>query len=83
MARWLQDLVRVAARRPGRVLAVVGALVVVGAVLALLRLSPSAATGTLVGSGSDAGRRDLGGASSGSATTRSTCSCAATCRGWC
>jgi len=46
----------VSARRPGRVLAVVGVLVVMGAVLALARLSPSAATGTLVGSGSDAGR---------------------------
>ena len=46
---------RVAARHPVRVLLVVGLLVAVGAVLAL-RLSPSAATGTLVGSGSDAGR---------------------------
>jgi hydrophobe/amphiphile efflux-3 (HAE3) family protein len=49
------SLVRVAARRPGRVLLVAAVLVVVGAALAL-RLSPSAATGTLVSSGSDAGR---------------------------
>jgi hydrophobe/amphiphile efflux-3 (HAE3) family protein len=46
---------RLAARHPGRVLLVVGVLVVVGAALAL-RLAPSAATGTLVGSGSDSGR---------------------------
>ena len=45
----------VAARHPVRVLLVVGLLVAVGAVLAL-RLEPSAATGTLVGSGSDSGR---------------------------
>jgi predicted RND superfamily exporter protein len=44
-----------AARHPGRVLLVVALLVAVGAALAL-RLSPSAATGTLVASGSDAGR---------------------------
>ena len=45
----------VAARHPGRVLLVALLLVAVGAALAL-RLSPSAATGTLVGSGSDSGR---------------------------
>jgi len=45
----------VAARHPVRVLLVALLLVAVGAVLAL-RLEPSAATGTLVGSGSDSGR---------------------------
>lgn len=44
-----------AARHPVRVLLVASLLVAVGAALAL-RLSPSAATGTLVGSGSDAAR---------------------------
>ena len=45
----------VAARHPVRVLLVALLLVAVGAALAL-RLEPSAATGTLVGSGSDSGR---------------------------
>jgi hydrophobe/amphiphile efflux-3 (HAE3) family protein len=49
-------VVRWAAQRPGRALAVVLALSVLGAGLALWRLSPSAATSTLVGSSSDAGR---------------------------
>jgi predicted RND superfamily exporter protein len=48
-------MVRFASRRPGRVLLMALLLVAVGAALAL-RLSPSAATGTLVGSGSDSGR---------------------------
>ncbi len=48
-------MVAVAARHPVRVLLVAVLLVAVGTVLAL-RLSPSAATGTLVGSGSDSGR---------------------------
>ena len=48
-------MVGVAARHPGRVLIVVAVLVIAGAALAL-RLEPSAATGTLVGSGSDSGR---------------------------
>ena len=42
--------------RPRRVLAVVLVLALVGAGLALWRLSPTASTDTLVGSGSDAGR---------------------------
>lgn len=45
-----------AAARPGRVLAAVLVLALLGAGLALWRLTPSAATGTLVGSGSSAGR---------------------------
>ncbi|WP_270042045.1 MMPL family transporter, partial [Solirubrobacter ginsenosidimutans] len=44
------------AARPARVLAVVLVLAVVGGGLALWRLSPSAATSTLVGSGSASGR---------------------------
>ncbi|HET6548864.1 MAG TPA: hypothetical protein VFG79_10425, partial [Solirubrobacter sp.] len=52
----MAGLVRLAARRPGRVLLVAVLLVAGGAVVALLRLSPSAATGTLVGSGSASGR---------------------------
>jgi hydrophobe/amphiphile efflux-3 (HAE3) family protein len=50
----LAGMVRLAARRPGRVLAVVAVLAVLGAGLAVTRLSPSASTSTLVGSGSDA-----------------------------
>jgi hydrophobe/amphiphile efflux-3 (HAE3) family protein len=45
-----------AAARPVRVLAVVLGLAVLGGALAVWRLSPSAATSTLVGSGSAAGR---------------------------
>jgi uncharacterized protein len=45
-------LVRFAARRPGRVLAVTALVAIAGALLAL-RLEPSAATDTLVGRGSD------------------------------
>jgi hydrophobe/amphiphile efflux-3 (HAE3) family protein len=51
----LQAMVRGAARRPRRVLVCALVLAVAGAALAL-RLEPSAATGTLVGSGSDAAR---------------------------
>jgi hydrophobe/amphiphile efflux-3 (HAE3) family protein len=54
MGERFEGLVRGAARRPGRVLAVVALLAVVGAALALLRLEPSASTDTLVGSGSEA-----------------------------
>jgi hypothetical protein len=49
----LQRLVAVAARRPGRVLAIAAIVAAVGAALALVRLEPSAATDTLVGRGSD------------------------------
>ncbi len=48
-------LVRVAARRPGRALALAAVVAALGAALAL-RLEPSAATSTLVGGGSDAAR---------------------------
>jgi hydrophobe/amphiphile efflux-3 (HAE3) family protein len=51
----LGRIVTGAARRPGRVLACAVVLAVLGAGLAL-RLVPSASTGTLVGSGSDAAR---------------------------
>jgi hydrophobe/amphiphile efflux-3 (HAE3) family protein len=45
-----------AAARPGRALAVVLVLAVAGGALALWRLTPSASTGTLVGSGSSTAR---------------------------
>jgi hypothetical protein len=45
-----------AARRPGRTLAVALLVALAGGALALLRLSPSAGTGSLVGSGSASGR---------------------------
>jgi hydrophobe/amphiphile efflux-3 (HAE3) family protein len=48
----LQRMVAASGRHPGRVLGLAGVLVVVGAALAL-GLSPSAATSTLVGKGSD------------------------------
>ena len=47
-----ERIARASARRPGRVLAVVGLLAVAGGLLAL-RLEPSAATETLVGRGTD------------------------------
>jgi hypothetical protein len=49
-------LVRWAAGRPGRALAVVLILALAGGGLALWRLTPSASTGTLVGSGSSTAR---------------------------
>jgi hydrophobe/amphiphile efflux-3 (HAE3) family protein len=52
VAERLQRLVAASARAPGRVLALVAVLAAVGAALAL-QLSPSAATSTLVGKGSD------------------------------
>ena len=55
MTERLEALVGVARRRPWRVLGVVAVLVVVGTFFAL-RLSVSAGTSTLVGSGSSAGR---------------------------
>jgi predicted RND superfamily exporter protein len=48
-------MVRFAARAPGRTLAVAAVVAVIGALLAL-RLAPSAATSTLVSSGSGAAR---------------------------
>jgi uncharacterized protein len=48
----LERIVRAAARRPGRVLAIVAVLVAVGTALAL-RLEPSASMDTLVGRGDD------------------------------
>src|SRR5687767_13444426 len=53
MLSHLRRLVAAAGRRPGRVLAVTVLVAAVGAGLSLLRLEPSAATDTLVGSGSD------------------------------
>jgi hydrophobe/amphiphile efflux-3 (HAE3) family protein len=50
--RVFERIARASARRPGRVLAAVALLSVVGSVLAL-RLEPSAATETLVGRGTD------------------------------
>jgi uncharacterized protein len=47
-----ERIVRVAARRPGRVLAIVAVLAAAGCALSL-RLEPSAATDTLVGRGAD------------------------------
>src|SRR2546423_10423471 len=49
--RVLERMVAASRRRPGRVLAVAFVLVVIGTALAL-RLAPSAATSTLVGTGS-------------------------------
>ncbi len=54
MSRRLESIVRAAARRPGRVLALVALVVGLGAALAVLRLEPSAATRALTGQGSDA-----------------------------
>src|SRR5215218_9389862 len=49
-------MVRWAAQRPGRALAIVLVLALLGGGLALWRLTPSASTGTLVGSGSATAR---------------------------
>jgi len=52
----MRRVIGAAERRPGRVLGVVLVLAALGGALALWRLSPSASTSTLVGSGSGAGR---------------------------
>ena len=53
MTAFLQRIVRLAERRPGRVLALALLVALAGAALALVKLTPSAATETLVGKSSD------------------------------